>query len=454
MYEYEIDYSAYENTIIDLLCCYFYKDNTWFDIEKDLELQSFLSELLRINIEGAIEKGKKKSANVFSKEECERMAATFNAITKYAYIKTRLKDVKLTDKCCASDLNALYQACHVLSSLNEDFSLITSKDGVLKNTLFTDEKEFPRIFLDPAHIMLCNMIDDFDNSELYKLINIRFRTAAYEIDREVEALYLLISLSIIRFSKYFMKDIISIANEIEEHLSFLLNNGRVIDYRINTKRIKPKLPKDRKSEDNTTQLILIYGYGSFNSYYLRFDFPHSGQPSVHFNNTSPGEIEAYLFTEDEFCKIKKEHPELEEFFISEGIQYSIIEKAKSIIDDKAPHVLKDYYSDNQHKRIFSKEYDEPVLMEFLKIYSHLFMQAHIKPIDTDQKYAGYCFKYNKALFMSLCWCLGIERNITKLIDYAIDYFDKCAKALDISGFNDFDKMLYIIEHYKNKMDET
>lgn len=454
MYEYEIDYSAYENTIIDLLCCYFYIDNAWFDIEKDIELQSYLSELLRINIEDAIEKGKQKSANAYSKEECERMAATFNAITKYAYIKTRLKDVKLTDNSCASDLSALYQACHVLSSLNEDFSLITSKDGVLKNTLFTDEKEFPRVFLDPAHIMLCNMIDDFDNSELYKLVNIRFRTAAYEIDREVEALYLLISLSIIRFSKYFANDIISIANEMEEHLSFLLNNGRVIDYRINTERIKAKLPKNRKSADNTTQLILIYGYGSFNSYYLRFDFPHSGQPSVHFNNTSPGEIEAYLFNEEEFSNIIKEHPELEEFFISEGVQYAIIEKAKSVLDDDKPHVLKDYYSGNQHKTIFSKEYDELVLIEFLKIYSHLFRQDHIKPIDTNLEYAKNCFMYNKALFISLCWCLGIERNITKLIEYAVDYFDKCVKALDISGLNDFDKMLYVIEHYKNKMNET
>ena len=454
MYEYEIDYSAYGKTIIDLLCCYFYIDSAWFDIEEDIELQSFLSELLKINIVDAIEKAKKRSADFYSKEECERMAATFNAITKYAYIKTRLKDIKLTDRCCASDFQALYQTCHVLYSLNEDFPLITSEDGFLKDYLFTDEREFPKIFIDPAHHMLCNMIDDIDNSDLYKLINIRFRVAAYEIDREAEALYLLISLSIIRFSKYFAKDFINIANELEKHLSFLLNNGRVIDYRINTERLKQISPKYRWSTDNTTQLILIYGYGSFNAFYLRFDFPHKDQPFTHFNNISSVGIKSYLFSEAEYNKILQKNPELRVFFEAEGIQYSIKENGKSIINDKEPHVLKDYCSRNQHKRIFSQEYDEPVLMRFLKIYSHLFMQAHIKPIDTNQEYAGYCFMFNKALFMSLCWCLGIEKNIKELVDYASDFIDKRAEELDVSDFNNYDKMLYIIEHYKSKMDES
>ena len=381
------------------------------------------------------------------------MAATFTAITKYAYIKTRLKDIQLTDRGCASDYKTINQACHVLSSINRDISLIVFDEETLENSLFTNEDVSPSVYMDTAHFLLRNIIEEYDNRESYQLSNIRFRVAVYEIDREVEALYLIISLSIVRFSIYFTNEISNMAEEMIKHFCFLLKNGRVLDYRINTKSIKSVPVKDRKSKDNTTQLIIIYGYGNFDIYYLRFDFPHAGQPSAHFNNISPGKIKTYLFTEEEFNNIKKEHPKLLEFFFTDGDQHSIIDRCEKEIDNNPK--LSECCEGNQHKTIFSTTHDEKKLLEFIKLYSQMLMHTHIKPIDTDGEYANYCFRYNKAMFMSLCWSIGIYNGQQDYIDGAMDYFNKLAEMekIEITDLNDYDKIIYIIEYFKEKMEK-
>ena len=104
--------------------------------------------------------------------------------------------------------------------------------------------------------------------------------------------------------------------------------------------------------------------------------------------------------------------------------------------------------------VFSETYDESTVLQFVDIFRSMIMPSHNKTIDTTKEFARYCFRYNKIMWMALCWCIGNEYNHQALIDYSLRYFNGIAELEGIKELDDYDLIEYLIESYNEWFDNN
>lgn len=189
-------------------------------------------------------------------------------------------------------------------------------------TVFNDGNFRPMDFIRMLQLyMTCEDSMFFNNS----IVSLNYILLRYEFYMRINTLYLIAITQIYKHSSFLNSNVRKIANELYEHLLFILKNGRIISIQTNILHVmKKEKIINRGREANTTRMQIIYGYGNFDTYVLRLDLGHKGEELIHWNNKSPGGIKCCLFSKEEHQVIVKIHPEMESCFTNYDDRWGIM----------------------------------------------------------------------------------------------------------------------------------
>ena len=280
--------------------------------------------------------------------------------------------------------------------------------------------------------MLMTLITSDDCLEYDKsLLSIISHLAQYELRTRLNALYLIMITQIIMHSPFFEEEIHKMALEMYEHLMFILKNGKIISIQVNSLHCDiAKSGDDRTKRDNTTRLQILYGYENFDTYVMRVDLSHQGQPFIHFNNASPGKVCSYLFTKEEYENTISRYPLLKSCFIEyNNNRWALKERNNCELTKEMARMFDTVESEKAHKGVFSESFSEGCVIRFIDLLSNMLPSTCYTPIDKDGEHARRCFNYD-ILVRNTSWlCLACinsfireeSESINLLID---DIFNK------------------------------
>ena len=415
-------YEQYKQTIMDILTCW--EEHKLFSL--DDKLSNHLSTLLHIDINDLLNKKKPLSELTHNElnQSVIQKATIFNLIMKYGVTKINLNDVIIDPDCVGMVglyFSELQTSIDWLITSNSDLMNIVSENLDLKNTLFDDPYSNPIILVNSIQTW-SSICTEKNESQICQIIGLMSRLCKYEISAKFDAIYLIAILSLIISSGHFDDSIINLANEVRDYLFFILKNGKVIGIYIN--KLSPHVAiEDRTSEDNTTRFQLIYSFGNYDAYCLRFDLPHKGVEFTHINNISPGKKESCLFTEEEYNNLVNDNESLKNCFIKYGSQYAIREKASNDSDvDKEE--LNRIISSKEHEKILKINYSEETINSFIEILSYCLPGKCLRVIDTNYEIATNIFHYNIAM-RNLFWAIilfeaGKMKQVEKVLDSIVE----------------------------------
>ena len=437
--------NAFEKTVFVMVMAY--SENPLFGLD-DKTLEE-LADFLNVNfnlLEAAISNDDVDRENLYIGEwlfldfSCFYDHTFFSLLIRIFYLYKSLRNIgnEKTKKSLIENLGIIKDAIHFFETTNAfagTQECIIEGNFSLKHTLFDEGKFPPQEYAELLQALICldNLKDNGDFAVLICLL------AKYELKTRANALLLITATRIIMRSPCFSNKIKNIAFEMYDNLRYIVKNARIISININSIFFDCKKPEDKRTRyDNTTRMQILYGYENFDSYELRLDMSHCGQHFVHFNNSSPGSIAAFLFDEDEYEKALSRFPDLEQCFISYGNdRWALKERSNCEFNGEMKKHFDVIEKEKSHKKIFKKNYSEEEICSFVEVVSNLLPHECCKPIDSDGEYARRCFNYDV-----------IMRNATIM---HLFYFNK-----DSSGYNLLLKNLEekaINYGYLNKKDE-
>lgn len=220
--------------------------------------------------------------------------------------------------------------------------------------------------------------------------------AQYELRTHLNALYLIMITQIIMHSPFFEEEIHKMALEMYEHLLFIIKNGRILSIQVNSLFFdSSKKCDDRMKENNTTRLQILYGYDNFDTYVMRVDLSHPGQPFIHFNNASPGKVHSNIFTKDEYEDAISRYHLLKSCFVEYGNgRWALKEKRNCKLTKEMKEMFKIVEKENAHKKVFSENFSEDCVVRFIDFFANMLPLKCCIPIDKDGEHARKCFNYD------------------------------------------------------------
>ena len=316
----------------------------------------------------------------------------------------------------------------LINANNATYECMLEQRFSLKYTLY-DSGDFP-----PENYL--NMLKTFvtcDDCLKYdrSLLSIISHLAQYELRARLNALYLIMITQIIMHSPFFEEEIHKMALEMYDHLMFILKNGRIISIQVNSLHFdSAKSCDDRTKRDNTTRLQILYGYENFDTYVMRVDLSHQGQPFIHFNNASPGKVCSYLFNKEEYENTISRYPLLEPCFVKySNDRWALKERSNCELTKEMVEIFDTVEAEKAHKGVFSESFSEDCVIRFIDILSNMLPSTCRVPIDKDGEHARRCFNYdilirNTTLLYIVCLSKFL-RNESKSINTIVDsIFDK------------------------------
>lgn len=313
---------------------------------------------------------------------------------------------------------------------NATFECMLEQQFSFKHTVY-DSGDFP--LMDYLQ-MLMTLVTSDDCLEYDKsLLLIISHLAQYELRTRLNALYLIMITQIIMHSPFFEEEIHKMALEMYEHLMFILKNGRIISIQVNSLYFdSSKSCDDRTRQDNTTRLQILYGYENFDTYVMRVDLSHQGQPFIHFNNASPGKVCSYLFTKEEYENAISRYPLLESCFVEyNNNRWALKERNNCELTREMAKMFDAVESEKAHKGVFSESFSEDYVVKFIEFFSNMLPATCLVPIDKDGDHAHRCFNYDilirNTTLLYLACISNFIRNESESIDLLLDdIFNKAA----------------------------
>ena len=311
-------------------------------------------------------------------------------------------------------VNLLSQLERLMEGINSDISITMCMDkGILTRQYALNEWIGYSSHTEIERIRLC--IDDLEpeTSDHYDAILLIIKSVLSDLGNRINALFIVGVLLIISKSPVYDSDIKAIALELFEYLMFILKNGRLIGMQINCLYPNPNIDsEDRGKDDNTTQLLIVSELVNHDSYCLRLDLSHKGVNYCHYNNRSPGNgndwVECCLFSFSEYEYILSIYPEFlwqKNYFIEYENKVALKEKNNCMFESpEEEHIYDKIANSHSHIPVFSKEYSEESIINFIKILSFSFPSVNSKEIDTSFEFAKKCFNYST--IMTYVWLLN------------------------------------------------
>ncbi len=306
---------------------------------------------------------------------------------------------------------------------NTTFECMLEQQFSFKHTVY-DSGNFPP--MDYLKMLMTLVIGDgcleYDKSLLLIILHL----AQYELRTRLNALYLIMITQIIMHSPFFEEEIHKMALEMYEHLMFILKNGRIISIQVNSLYFdSSKGCDDRTKQDNTARLQILYGYENFDTYVMRVDLSHQGQPFIHFNNASPGKVCSYLFTKEEYENAISRYPLLESCFVEyNNNRWALKERNNCESTREMAKMFDAVESEKAHKGVFSESFSEDSVVKFIEFFSNMLPATCLVPIDKDGDHAHRCFNYDILIRNTtlLYWaCISnFIRNESESIDLLLD----------------------------------
>ena len=314
---------------------------------------------------------------------------------------------------------------------NATYECMLEQQFSFKHTVYDSGDFPPKNYLD----MLMTLVTSGDCFGYDKtLLSIISHLAQYELRTCLNALYLIMITQIIMHSPFFEENICKMAFEMYEHLMFILKNGRIISIQVNSLYFdSSKNCDDRTKRDNTTRLQILYGYRNYDTYVMRVDLSHQGQPFIHFNNTSPGKVCSYLFNRGEYENTISRYPLLESCFVEySNDRWALKERNNCELTEEMTRIFDTVESEKAHKGIFSENFSEDCVVRFIDLFSNMLPSTCLVPIDKDGEHARRCFNYDILIRNTTLLCLAcmsnLVRNESESINRLID--DIINKALN------------------------
>ena len=314
---------------------------------------------------------------------------------------------------------------------NATYECMLEQQFSLKHTVYDSGDSPPMDYLK----MLMTLVTSDDCLEYDKsLLSIISHLAQYELRTRLNALYLIMITQIIMHSPFFEEKIHKMALEMYEHLMFILKNGRIISIQVNSLHCDiAKSCEDRTRRDNTTRLQILYGYENFDTYVMRVDLSHQGQPFIHFNNTSPGKVCSYLFNKEEYENAISRYPLLESCFVEySNERWALKERSNCELTKEMSKMFDTVESEKAHKGVFSENFSEDCIVRFIELFLNMLPSTCCIPIDKDGEYARRCFNYDilirNTTLLYLAYISSFIREESESINLLID--DIFNKALN------------------------
>ena len=314
---------------------------------------------------------------------------------------------------------------------NATYECMLEQQFSLKHTVYDSGDSPPMDYLK----MLMTLVTSDDCLEYDKsLLSIISHLAQYELRTRLNALYLIMITQIIMHSPFFEEEIHKMALEMYEHLMFILKNGRIISIQVNSLHCDiAKSCEDRTRRDNTTRLQILYGYENFDTYVMRVDLSHQGQPFIHFNNTSPGKVCSYLFNKEEYENAISRYPLLESCFVEySNERWALKERSNCELTKEMSKMFDTVESEKAHKGVFSENFSEDCIVRFIELFLNMLPSTCCIPIDKDGEYARRCFNYDilirNTTLLYLAYISSFIREESESINLLID--DIFNKALN------------------------
>ena len=293
-----------------------------------------------------------------------------------------------------------------INANNATYECMLEQQFSHKHTVYDSGVFPPMDYLDMLRtLVICDDCLGYDKS----LLLIATHLARYELQTRLNTLYMVMITQIIMHSPFFEEEFRKMALEMYEHLMFILKNGRVISIQVNSLFCDlTKSYDDRTKRDNTTRLQILYGYENFDTYVMRVDLSHQGQPFIHFNNVSPGKVCSYLFTKEEYETTISRYPLLESCFVEyNDDRWALKERNNCELTKEMAKMFDTVESERAHKGVFSENFSEDCVVRFIEIFSNMLPSTCHTPIDKDGEHARRCFNYdilirNATLLYSAC----------------------------------------------------
>lgn len=289
------------------------------------------------------------------------------------------------------------------------FSCLLANRFSLKHTLFADSQYNPTQQLSFLQLQLLNSRHVDIEPSLVVLI---LRLLKYDLSTRTNTLYMVAIIQIIIHSPYFSTEIRTIADELYCHLLELFRNARLLAVQLNSLHLDTKIPiENRGKQNNTTRLLLLYGYGNYDAYALRLDFAHKGEGFIHYNNQSPGGVKCNLFSAKEYAEIVSSHPAASELFIAYGNRYALKERINIDFDSNTSSLYSELQSLNTHRPSFQSAFSKEHVLEFLFLLSKMIPGHCHVPIDKTREFAKHYFNYDYLMFLtSFLYMAELERD--------------------------------------------
>ncbi len=264
--------------------------------------------------------------------------------------------------------------------------------------------------------------DGEHTENIESLISFLSHLIQYELRVRLNAINFILAVQIIKNSPFFDREIRSIASEMYNRLMIILKNGKIISAKIEPLYFDTAIISEKRTRQNrTTRIQIIYGYDNYDTYVMRLDLAHQGQPFIHFNNDSPGKIYSNILSKKDYIKIIVKYPLLKPCFIEYGKnQWALKEWKNCEFTEETKEVYNQAKAELQHKRVFSPKNSEKRLLEFIDIMRKMLPLSFCAPIDTDSNHARRCFNYDvlmrDAILLVLGFLCGEQEDINRIID--------------------------------------
>ena len=374
---------------------------------------------------------------------------------RYTIIRQCMAELKpgIDENSLITNYRILDCAAHHFEMLNADSSLAeadyTGEYGRDHN-IYHSYGYNPRADLELFGILLSSLDSFKDCRSAIQIIKVLQMRLQHEITTRANTIYLISLMQIIEYSSHVDHIEKDIATEFYHTLKSLLHDAKVLAIQVNSRYQDLRRPPAirTRNADNTTRLRILYGYDNYDAYSMRLDLPHKGQPLIHINNVSPGNIRACLLTNNEYQDIISHHPDVEDCFVAYVDRYALKERFQ------IPDVLKKDYEEIrerfEHKRAFRQEFPEEKVILFCDHLGNMLPANCQCSISKDREYEKMCFDYNRyMMLLSLICSLSIgaaesaERLYAILIDEMIgkgvidledrEYFTELGDICDFSN---------------------
>lgn len=299
----------------------------------------------------------------------------FEIIVRYYFIITSLEQIseQVERSHIIKNIELFQDIYHNFEMINvraATYECIHKDEFSFEYTIYNNSDFSPKSFISILELFV---ICEEHYTQNKNILPILYQILSYEFYTRTSTLYLISITQILKHSPFFDYNITKIAEDLYNHLLFMLHNARVISIQVNSlfQDLKKKPLERTRETDNTTRLQILYGYDNYDSYAIRLDLAHQGEGFVHYNNRTPGGIKSCIFSKSEYEKIIKDSPNLVKCFITYGKRWALKELSNCKMDSEERKLYFSIQKNKEHDTVFNAIYSEENVVSFISIIGKL-----------------------------------------------------------------------------------